>query len=452
LNGQADIALSPPEPAGLFPSTAPDSPLAGAANGTVDLSQLAALVPPAIDRLEGQLDLDIALDGTIGAPTVTGAATLANGIIEQRELGFLITDVSAQVDGAVDQVILQSLTGRFVDGGELTANAAVDLDQLPAIPVQAEMRLGRSRVLDGDLATVDMQGGITLTGVLAEAARLEGGFTIDDAEFRIPDSLPVSVVDLPVREKGAPVETQGEPTEAALIATTLVLDVGISAPSQVFVRGRGIDTELGGDLTITGTAAEPDIVGGFDLRRGRLSVLTQTLTVDRGRIGFDGAAPDDPTLDLVASTQVENTLAQVVVSGTASAPEFNFTSEPVLPEDEVASLILFGQSSAELSPFQALQLASAVAELTGRGPGFADRVRSGLGLDELTVTEGETGPSLRAGRYVSERVFVGVDRGLGSGGESSVSVEVELNDNITVESDVGARNSGQVGINFRLDY
>jgi hypothetical protein len=54
------------------------------------------------------------------------------------------------------------------------------------------------------------------------------------------------------------------------------------------VRGRGLDAELGGDLKVTGSLADPKVVGAFDLRRGRLSVLGRRLDFTRGHVGFSG--------------------------------------------------------------------------------------------------------------------------------------------------------------------
>lgn len=454
IEATGELTLSPAQ-GGFFPTAAPDAPLSGQVSGQIDLTSVAALAPTELDRLAGRLDIQASLGGALNDPQANGTIRLADGIVESRDIGLLLTGLSSEIAIDPRQIDLRSLTGNFAGRGTLSANASLILDQQPAFPVNGRLTIDQARVLDGELATVDMQSSLSLSGRLNQAARLAGTVSIPRAEFRIPETLPVSVVDLPVREKGAPVEEEvSEADSASPMLESLALDIDIDAPSQVFVRGRGLDAEMGGAFAIGGTAASPQIEGELALRRGRMTVLTQTLSFDRGRIDFDGAAPDDPNLDFLAGAQVGDTLAQVAVTGSASAPKFAFLSEPSLPEDEVASLILFGEPSSELSPFQAFQLASAVAELTGvtQGPSVADRVRAGLGLDELTVESTQTGPSLSAGRYVSDRVFVGVDQGLGQGGESSVSVEVEVDDNITVESQVGARSAGQVGINFRWEY
>ena len=69
---------------------------------------------------------------------------------------------------------------------------------------------------------------------------------------------------------------------------------------------------------------------------------------------------------------------------------FALTSDPSLPQDEVLSRLLFKKASGGLSPFQALQLAQAVAQFSG-GAGGVDvfeQARKGLGLDSLDVSTG----------------------------------------------------------------
>lgn len=53
------------------------------------------------------------------------------------------------------------------------------------------------------------------------------------------------------------------------------LDVTVSAPARIFIRGRGIDAELGGQIRLLGTTAQILPSGAFNLIRGRLDILWQ---------------------------------------------------------------------------------------------------------------------------------------------------------------------------------
>uniref|UniRef100_UPI002FD9DB03 translocation/assembly module TamB domain-containing protein n=1 Tax=Elioraea tepidiphila TaxID=457934 RepID=UPI002FD9DB03 len=223
----------------------------------------------------------------------------------------------------------------------------------------------------------------------------------------------------------------------------------------VFVRGRGVDAELGGSVRLGGTAAAPDLTGAFGLRRGEISILAQRIAFRRGALDFDGAAGIDPALDFEAATTAGDITAIVRVGGTATAPRITLGSEPEVPQDEVLARLLFGRSQATLTPVQLLQLAQAAAELTGvgpSGPGILDRVRRGLGLDRLTVgTDQATGgPTVEAGRYLADGVYLGARRT--ADGSTRATVQIEVLPNVRAEADVGGEGEGRVGLSWGIDY
>ena len=92
------------------------------------------------------------------------------------------------------------------------------------------------------------------------------------------------------------------------------------------------------------------------------------------------------------------------------------TSVPSLPPDEAMALLLFGKPASGLSAFELAQAAQGLAELTGQasGTGMLSRLRTGLGLDRLSVGSGSganSPVSLEAGRYVAPGVYVGARQG-----------------------------------------
>ncbi|MBD0276306.1 MAG: translocation/assembly module TamB domain-containing protein, partial [Acetobacteraceae bacterium] len=225
-----------------------------------------------------------------------------------------------------------------------------------------------------------------------------------------------------------------------------------------FIRGRGADIELGGDLTIGGTVAEPVPKGELTLRRGTLSLLTRRLDFRRGTISF-ASGTLVPQLDLQAQSTSGQTTITVSITGTPTAPEVKFTSVPELPQDEVLAQLLFGKATSGLSPFELAQIAAAVAQLTGvgggGGGGVLDRVRSALGLDRLGVGSGtgsSAAPTVEAGRYVAPGVFLGVRQGT-AGGQTGVGVQVEITPRLKLEGETATGPAGdRLGLSYELEY
>jgi autotransporter translocation and assembly factor TamB len=105
----------------------------------------------------------------------------------------------------------------------------------------------------------------------------------------------------------------------------------------------------------------------------------------------------------------------------------------------------------------------------GGGTDILGSIRKEVGLDFLgiqstsseTTTSGSSDTStldssaLRAGKYLTEDIFVHVDQGL-TPESSRAGVEVrvlpETLPGVTVNSDVGADGSSDIGVNWKLDY
>jgi translocation and assembly module TamB len=271
--------------------------------------------------------------------------------------------------------------------------------------------------------------------------------------------MPTSIAVLSVRQPGVP--PPAPPAPGPDIALNLMLD----APREIFVRGRGLDAELGGKVLVRGTAANPQPEGNFELRRGQFSLAGQTLIFSKGLVGFDGGSLTDPSLNFVASTTNGHVTATLTVGGTASNPKIMLSSVPDLPQDEVLAQLLFGHGGSTLSPLELVQIAGAVASLTGITPPVSDpleSVRKGLHLDRLSIGGGSSSPTLEAGRYVAPGVYVGARQGT-SGTGTQATVQIDLTKGLKLEGTVGtgspsgsgaANSSGtsSVGIRYQFEY
>ena len=191
------------------------------------------------------------------------------------------------------------------------------------------------------------------------------------------------------------------------------------------------------------------------LRGGRLDILGRRFEIDSGSVSFIDDLSLDPLIDFRAVTPIEGGTGIISVTGFASDPQFGFSANPELPEDEVLARILFGRSVGNLSPFQAVSLARSVAELSGvGGTDILGDVRAATGLDEIDVSAADDSgeATLGLGSYLTDNVFIGVEQGLADPSATTGRVEIEITPNISVESDVGTDGSGRIGVILEWDY
>jgi translocation and assembly module TamB len=230
------------------------------------------------------------------------------------------------------------------------------------------------------------------------------------------------------------------------------LDLTVELPGQVFVRGRGLDSEWQGRLHAKGTVAEPSVTGRLQVRRGDFELLGHRFDLHTGTIQFTGQTPPNPIIDVQAATRADDITAVVRVEGEARTPEFKLDSEPSMPEDEIVSRLLFRRAAGRLGPVQAVQLAAAVNTLRGGGLGVLGEARQALGLDMLDVSgEGFQDGSVRAGKYLNDNVFLEVGKGAAAGSED-VRLEVEILPNVSLDASTDAQAQSGIGLKWRFDY
>jgi len=180
------------------------------------------------------------------------------------------------------------------------------------------------------------------------------------------------------------------------------------------------------------------------------------LNFTNGRVGFSGVGLTgkiDPTLDFTAQSTVSDATVTLHITGLADSPQFELTSSPPLPQDEILARLLFGESASQLTALQLAQIGAALASLSGvggTGPNPLARVQKALGLDVLSVSGGSTqgtqntGTIVEAGRYVSNRVFVAARES--TTGFSQMEVDVDLSKHLKLQTRVGNGTATTQGI------
>ena len=437
-----------------------DLPPSGALSGRIaadsDLSDLAAVLARFNTRLTGRLSADLALGGTVAAPTATGALALAANRVENADAGLVLTNVTLRAEAAGGVLTIAKASGEDGRGGSFTLAGKVGFTDPTRDPVDLKLTLARLRVVGLDLATAAADGSVAVSGTL-DHMRAAGTITVGPADINLPTSLPPDVAVIPVtyiNDPAAP-KTKAKAVPPAA-ARHIDLDLKVLLGPAVYVRGMGLESRWTGQLAITGTAAEPVVIGTYTVAKGSLDLLGSTLEITKGELSFTGASPPTPAFDIRAETTKDSITAGIAITGDATSPNINLTSTPALPRDEILSRLLFGQSAGSLSPIQAAQLAQAAASLYAGGTptSILARTRRIIGLDQLTIVPGKSGMAgtvLKAGKEIFKGVTVGVEQGMGAQ-SGAVSVEVQVTPNITVDSRVGTDNKQGVGVNWKWDY
>ncbi|WP_338928645.1 translocation/assembly module TamB domain-containing protein [Roseomonas mucosa] len=443
---------------------AANAPVQASLRGNANLGTLAGpLLAAGANRATGQLTIDARAAGTVSAPQLSGGATLSNGSFRNLEYGAALRNIAARITAQGDRIVLESLTASGTRG---TLSAQGEARPFaPGQPLRIALTSQGLQPVTSDLFTGLFNTDLLLDGGLASGLRASGRIEIPEATLGIPTGLPGSVADLgDVREvgRGAPVPRRARAASATPAAASqpdpqaapIALDINVVIPGRFYVRGRGLDAEMEGNLKVGGTASAPNITGSLNMVRGTFTLIDRRLSFSRGNLAFSGGVM--PDLDFLATTTVQSTTINVAISGKPTAPKVEFTSSPELPQDEVLARLLFARPTSQLSPFQIAQIAQALAGATGAlgsdsDGGFFGRIAKRLGLDRLGVDSTSSGElGVKAGGYVADGVYVNVDPGATTG-QPRVGVEVELTPRLKLKSTTGT--DGQsAGLSYEYEY
>ena len=428
-----------------------------------DIARLGQLFAPDGHSMAGRFAGEIAVAGTLARPRVDGEGGLTDGFYANDASGFVLRDVGLQLAGDARRLLLKDLAATDDNGGRLSGDGAVTFGENGFGTVDVSVDLTTLRVARIDEVHATTSGDLRLAGPFREML-LSGTLTVDRADIEIPGRLPVSVSSIEVTEINLPPDRRAERTRAATPPTVedegdVRLDVTVDLPGQVFVRGRGLDSEWRGGFEVGGWLRRPMVDGQLEIVRGTFALAGRSFEFQRGLIDVSTSARGnvDAGLDLRAAAQAADITAEVRIDGPVLRPDVTLQSTPPLPQDEILSRVLFGKNVGSLSAVQAFQLGQSALVLSGRlgSGGIVSDIRRSLGLDALDIESGEGegvgSATLKAGKYITDNVYLGMRQGLTAQSSRAV-LEYKVLPWLSLESSVGATADSDIGVTLERRY
>ncbi len=428
-----------------------------AATGTVPLGLAGPILAPR--SIDGDASFDLSLKGAPSLEALSGTITTSNGRFSDPNLRLALQDIVSQINLANATAQLD-VDAEIANGGRVAVDGSVNLTSMAG---DLALGLRNAVFVDPDLYVAELDADIGVVGPLTNGARISGRIDLEEVNVTVPGTGMTTIGAIPEithrQASNAVTTTRARagvlpPPETEAVGDSnppvFPIEIRIDAPSKIFVRGRGINAELGGRLDVTGTTENVISAGSFELIRGRIDIIGKRFQLTEGSVQFQGSAT--PYILFVTTTEIPDGTASITVEGPADRPEVTFSADPEAPEDEVISLILFGRYVSELSAFQALQLANGVSQLSGKGGvNVIGGLRDNIGLDELDVTTDEAGStSVSAGKYITDKIYTDITNNTDRG--TDISINIDLTKRLTGRAKVAEDGNSSIGLFFERDY
>lgn len=331
----------------------------------------------------------------------------------------------------------------LASGSNLLADARVEVagtGRSPSVTGLIEVLRGRIIIPDPPKGMHPAEGEAVLWG--------------DFASLPEPSPAAPEPVSVPRADEPAAAEVAATPEARRIRATA---DIDVLIPSGLWLRGRGLEVEMEGNLSVVQKDERPAIIGELRAVRGQYVFLGRVFQIETGRVTFYGGEEIDPSLDLILATRVEGATVRVLFTGTSQNPEIGFSSEPEMEEGDIIAFMLFGRPLDELDSDQMNLLQRRAADFAA-SYGTAQleaRLSRQLGVDMVTIRRGQSGNGASAlvlGKYLSRRALLRYEQSLETTALFFVNLEYFLNRHLKIETMIGSRNQSGIEFNWTTEY
>ncbi|WP_157496887.1 translocation/assembly module TamB domain-containing protein [Hahella ganghwensis] len=432
----------------------PDLPLDLSVSGDLDIAWLNELVDEDIQTIRGRTNIDLKMSGRLSAPELYGSVSVREGFYENQLTQTTMDDIGMELAfrGNEFEIIQGSASDTL--GGHLYATGYSRWNDGNHGKVDLKVTADKMSLLRRDDMEGAVSGELMATGDLQNIL-VSGNIEVSPFQLLL-DLIPNSDIpelEVTVRRQE---ELSGTTMDSEIPIPDVTLDITLRVDQQGFIRGRGLDAELQGEVRVTGPLEASNYKGEFSVVRGTFELFGKRFNLSNGNVIF----ANESIAMLVEGRHVASDLEYIAtLSGTLEELNISLRTIPDLPEDEALSRLLFGKSIQNISPLQAARLAAAVQTLRGEG-GFDPiaATRDVLGVDTLTIdsqeTEnGESGVAVGVGKYVTEKVYVELERTPEPSQPWKGSVEIELTPKLNLETTTGGKSGfGGVELLWKHDY
>ena len=431
----------------------------------LDLAFLPAVAPGVVRSASGKLGLDLTASGPLGKLSPRGTISLADGQASVAEYGdWQRIQVAAVL--SEDSFRLERFTASRKSGTLDLSGAVSGLTRRDsAAALQGKLRTRGLSIPRGgqELATVDVDAEI---GGTVSATALAAEVKIPQATIKLPNRVPRAIQPLDERKdiqvgprKKVPAAAAAGPEERPYRVSVHVL-----VPNRFWIRSDDprMQIELRADVTADVEGEQLSVLGDVDTLKGKFEPLGgRVFDMRRGRIHFAGSEPTQGVLEILAVWAAPTHKVRVNVSGTIEKPEVKLSSDPPLDESQIALLIATGRTELAAG-------SGGVGTLGGEG-GSAETGKAALGVvasaflkdvvaDKLPVdTVTIDASQLRAGKYVTDKIYVGYTFRRDAKPEqgenvNEARVEYQITPRWNFEVRYGDANTGGASLIWSKDY
>jgi autotransporter translocation and assembly factor TamB len=419
------------------------------AEGSSSLSPFKSL-SSRIGTLKGDAEFVLSATGDWDNPEINGGVTLKNGSFGLKDYPYRLSSLNGYLYMDNDRVVLQNLSGKL-GGGDVDISGIVYLKKFSFKRFYVEAALKNITVSPSNDFSVNFGGNILYKGTPASQI-ISGDVKINRARYRER-----------VEWKSWLLKTQKAVKYKADISDLekAELNVRIAGKDNIYIDNNVIRATVSADMILRGWVYRPLLFGRIETSDGTVYFRNNEFRILHASVGFFDPNRINPVVEISSETDVSGYKIKMNLEGQFERFNVSLSSDPVLKEMDILSLLTVGQTGANLKGLEGgIGAGEATSFVTGKLQDVVEeRMRSITGLDRFQIdphvskTTGTVEPSVTVSkRLLGDKVFVTYTSSVGSAQDQIVKVEYFLSKKISL---VGLRDErGILGgdIRFRFEF
>jgi translocation and assembly module TamB len=301
------------------------------AQGSIDLHVLRILAPDL--RSAGTVALDVHASGAANSPSLQGQVHLQDVALTTPDAPIGVDKLNGTLDIANDKIRISSLTGQ-AGGGQVSVGGSIVYRPSFQFDIALQGKSIRLRYPEGLRALLD--GSLSFTGT-TQASTLNGRVLIDSLSF---------TPDFDLAKFGDQFGGSAAPAQPGF-ADSVKLAIAVQTKDNLSATSSQVSVEGQANLQVTGTTANPVIIGRTNLTSGELFYRNVRYQLQGGIISFENPTATEPVMNVSVTTTVEQYNLTLTLKGPFDKLTTSYISDPSLSTADIINLIARGKTVQE---------------------------------------------------------------------------------------------------------
>ena len=341
------------------------------AKGEFDAKLLQLLSPDV--HSSGKVEFDLRAGGGIRSPETQGSIRIVNTGLAVEGSPLTISSMNGQLSITGNRLQIDKLEATS-GGGTLSANGSASYGKEANFAVDLHAK-GVRALASGIRSSLNAD--LQLNGT-PQKSELKGQVVVDRLSFR--EGFDLSSFLSQFSENSTVISPSP-------FASNMQLGISVQSSESLNLASSQVSIAGGANLTITGTAAKPVILGRINLTNGELFFQNKRFEIQNGTIVFSNPARTEPVVNLHVKTVVRQYNISINFAGPLDRLKTTYTSDPSLPPLDIINLLAFGQANTERASNASTPASLGAESVIAQGVAghVAKGVQNLTGLSQLTI-------------------------------------------------------------------